>query len=139
MKGPMEASFRREYVSTNQWRFITSQSSISIQLSPDRQDVVSLSMADAKGKTMHLEAGMEMWYTPQTKLQAPIITGTQKCTSALGTHTCRIAEHTDAEGNHFRWYLLDEVPGGVLQFEALFEGKEQPIQFQMNRHQVPSK
>ena len=134
MTGPMESSFRREYVGENHWRFVTSDKQILVQLSKDRQDVVSLSMNDAKGKEIALQSGMEMWYTPQNRIEKPVIKGTKECSSQLGNKTCRIAEHIDEEGNQFRWYLLDDVPGGVLKFDANFDGKT--IQFYMKKFEL---
>ena len=134
MTGPMESSFRREYVGENHWRFVTSDKQVLVQLSKDRQDVVSISMSDAKGKEIQLQSGVDMWYTPQARIESPIIKGGEECTSQLGTRECRVAEHTDEEGNQFRWYLLDEVPGGVLHFYANFDGKL--IQFHMKKFEV---
>ena len=134
MTGPMESSFRREYVGENHWRFVTADKHVLVQLSKDRQDVVALSMNDAKGKEIALQSGMEMWYTPQKRVEKPVIKGSKECVSQLGRKMCRIAEHTDEEGNQFQWYLLEEVPGGVLQFNANFDGKA--IQFQMKKFGV---
>jgi len=134
MSGPMESSFRREYIGENHWRFVTSDKQVLVQLSKDRQDVVSISMNDATGKGIELQSGMEMWYTPQARIEKPVIKGTEECASQFGTKTCRIAEHTDEEGNQFRWYLLEDVPGGVLQFDANFDGKA--IQFHMKKFEL---
>ena len=135
MQGPMETSFRKEYIAPQTWRFIASDKHISVKLSQDRQEIVSLSMTDIQGNKIALQPGMEVWYTPQARIESPMITGEKSCTSTIGNHTCRVAEHKDDEGNIFRWYLLDDIPGGVLQFEAQFEGKETMIQFQMKRFQ----
>ena len=134
MTGPMESSFRREYVGENHWRFLTSDKQVLVQLSKDRKDVVSISMNDATGKEIQLQSGVDIWYTPQARITNPVIKGKEECTSQLGTKTCRIAEHTDEEGNHFRWFLLEDVPGGVLQFDANFDGKL--IQFQMKKFEM---
>ena len=134
MTGPMESSFRREYVGENHWRFLTSDKQVLVQLSKDRKDVVSLSMNDSKGQSIPLKAGLEIWYAPQPRIEKPIIKGTEECMSKLGKKTCRVAEHIDEEGNQFRWVLLDEVPGGVLQFNANFDGNV--IQFQMKNFEV---
>ena len=134
MTGPMESSFRREYVAENHWRFVTSDAQVFVQLSSDRKDVISLLAHDLNGQNIKIESGMDVWYAPQTRIENPIIKGTEQCSSILGPKICHIAEYTDEEGNQFRWYLLKEVPGGVLKFDANFDGKL--IQFHMTKFEV---
>jgi hypothetical protein len=127
MTGEMKASFRKETKSDTAWTFLLTDTHFFIAISSDHEEISSLKKIANDGTSTDVEEGAIFWYVPQARIENPIIVNTESYKTSFGSFSCRIAEHTDTEGNHFRWYLVDEIPGGVLRFDASFAGEPKRI------------
>lgn len=99
---------------------------LEILLSPDRLDMISAIQVHPSGEKTPIP-GAGMWYSPlqsssPEERSKSIVSSSKKEETAIGRLDCTRAMFVDNEGNAFRWTLSDDVIGGVVQYEVVFDG-----------------
>ena len=99
---------------------------LEVLLSKDRSEMISAVQIHANGEKVVIP-GANMWYSPlhraSKEQRSKSILSTDVMTkTAMGTFPCKTAMLKDDEGNIFRWTLSDDVIGGVVEYEVVFDG-----------------
>lgn len=98
-------------------------------LDPEQEEVVRLRTKDPEGEVGEVPVTEETVYRPPQELTEESVEGATEGTESVeipaGTFTARRVEYTGAaSGGTVTWFMSEEVPGHVVQYEGRREGTE---------------
>jgi len=98
-------------------------------LDPEQETVVRMRGKDPEGEVGEVPVTEETVYRPPQQLTEESVEGATEGTESVetpaGTFTARRVEYTGAtSGGTVTWFLSDEVPGDVVQYEGRRQGRE---------------
>lgn len=97
-------------------------------LDPGRETVVRMRAKDPKGEVGEVPVTERTVYEPPQELTEESVEGatvdTESINAPAGTFTARRVEYKGMAGSTVTWFLTDDVPGSVVQYQGRREGEE---------------
>ena len=113
------------------WSITIASQCFTVILSRDLHTLLSLTKTEQEKETSSID--VDSWYTAihphDENHKKQCLKGSLSHTTPLGTFSCAEAVFQDIQGNHFRWYLCDDVIGGILEYEIIFADKQHSLCF----------